>query len=60
MSRKNIIPYDWYKRLFSGRSPFGSWNFNDLFREFGKPETKWKEHFMNLSKMLKTDIKRFS
>src|SRR5687768_3917981 len=34
MSNGDITPYDWYKRLFSGRSPFSGWNFDDMFREF--------------------------
>ena len=45
MSNKDIIPYDWYKRLFSGRGAFGSWNFNDLFREFDEMRKEMERTF---------------
>ena len=57
---KDIIPYDWYKRLFSGRSPFGSWNFNDLFREFdemrNQMERTFSEPFKNVENRVPKDL----
>ena len=57
---KDIIPYDWYKRLFSGRSPFGSWNFNDLFREFdemrNQMERTFYEPFKNVENRVPKDL----
>ena len=58
MSNKDIIPYDWYKRLFSGRSPFGSWNFNDLFREFDEMRNQMERTFSEPLKMLKTEYQK--
>ena len=52
MSNRDIIPNDWYKRFFSRRSPFGSWNFNDLFREFDEIRKEmnrtFSEQFKNI------------
>ena len=46
MSNRDIIPNDWYKRFFSGLSPFGSsWNFNDLFREFDEMKNEIERTF---------------
>jgi HSP20 family protein len=60
MSNKDINPYDWYKRLFSGRSPFGSWNFNDLFREFdemrNQMERTFSEPFKNIENRVPKDL----
>ena len=57
---KDIIPYDWYKRLFSGQSPFGSWNFNDLFREFdemrNQMERTFYEPFKNVENRVPKDL----
>ena len=60
MSNKDITPYDLYKRLFSGRSPFGSWNFNDLFREFdemrNQMERTFSEPFKNIENRVPKDL----
>ena len=60
MSNKDINPYDWYKRLFSGRSPFGSWNFNDLFREFdemrNQMERTFSEPFKNIENRVPKEL----
>ena len=60
MSNKDIIPYDWYKRLFSGRGAFGSWNFNDLFREFDEMrkemERTFSEPFKNVENRVPKDL----
>ena len=60
ISNKDIIPYDWYKRLFSGRGPFGSWNFNDLFREFdemrNQMERTFSEPFKNIENSVPKDL----
>ena len=60
MSNKDIIPNDWYKRFFSGRSPFGSWNFNDLFREFdemrNEMERTFSESFKNIENRVPKDL----
>jgi HSP20 family protein len=60
MSNKDINPYDWYKRLFSGRTPFGSWNFNDLFREFdemrNQMERTFSEPFKNIENRVPKDL----
>ena len=60
MSNKDITPYDWYKRLFSGRGPFGSWNFNDLFREFdemrNQMERTFSEPFKNIENSVSKDL----
>ena len=59
MSNKDIIPYDWYKRLFSERGPFGSWNF-DLFREFdemrNQMERTFSEPFKNIENRVPKDL----
>ena len=60
MSNKDINPYDWYKRLFSGRSPFGSWNFNILFREFdemrNQMERTFSEPFKNIENRVPKEL----
>jgi HSP20 family protein len=48
MSNKDIIPNDWYKRFFSGLSPFGGWNFDDMFREFDEMSRTFSEQFKNI------------
>ena len=52
MSDKDIIPYDWYKRFFSGRSTFGGWGFDDMFREFDEirkeMDRTFSEQFKNI------------
>jgi len=52
MSNKDIIPYDWYKRFFSGRSTFGGWGFDDMFREFDEirkeMDRTFSEQFKNI------------
>ncbi|HEX6294515.1 MAG TPA: archaeal heat shock protein Hsp20 [Nitrososphaeraceae archaeon] len=52
MSNKDIIPYDWYKRFFSGRSTFGGWGFDDIFREFDEirkeMDRTFSEQFKNI------------
>jgi HSP20 family protein len=60
MSNKDIIQYDWYKRLFSGRGAFGSWNFNDIFREFDEMrkemERTFSEPFKNVENRVPKDL----
>ncbi len=60
MSNKDINPYDWYKRLFNGRTPFGSWNFNDLFREFdemrNQMERTFSEPFKNIENRVPKEL----
>ncbi|HEU5461506.1 MAG TPA: archaeal heat shock protein Hsp20 [Nitrososphaeraceae archaeon] len=60
MSNRDINPNDWYKRYFSGRSPFGSWNFNDLFREFDEMrneiERTFSEPFKNIENRVPKDL----
>jgi len=60
MSNRDIIPNDWYKRFFSGRSPFGSWNFNDLFREFDEMrneiERTFSAPFKNIENRVPKDL----
>ena len=60
MSDRDIIPNDWYKRFFSRRSPFGSWNFNDLFREFdemrNEMERTFSEPFKNIENRVPKDL----
>jgi HSP20 family protein len=60
MSNKDIIPNDWYKRYLSGRGPFGSWNFNDLFREFdemrSEMERTFYEPFKNIENRVSKDL----
>ena len=46
-NNNDIIPSDWYKRFFSGLSPFGSWNFDDMFREFDEMTRTFSEQFKN-------------
>ena len=56
MSDRDLIPNDWYKRFFSRRSPFGSWNFNDLFREFDEMRKDisraFSEQFKNIQNIV--------
>ncbi|MGE5862890.1 MAG: hypothetical protein ACM31H_03885, partial [Nitrososphaerales archaeon] len=60
MSNRDIIPSDWYKRFISGRSPFGSWNLNDLFREFDEMrneiERTFSEPFKNIENRIPKDL----
>ena len=58
MSNKDIIPNDWYKRFFSGQSPFGSssWNFNDLFREFDEMRNEIEREFSDSFKNIENRI----
>jgi HSP20 family protein len=60
MNDREIIPNDWYKRFFSGRSPFGSWNFNDLFREFDEMrneiERTFSAPFKNIENRVPKDL----
>ena len=56
MSNKDLIPNDWYKRFFSGQSPFGSWNFNDLFREFDEIRTEMERTFSDQFKNMEDRI----
>ena len=52
MSNRGITPYDWYKGFFSRRSPFGGWNFDDMFREFDEMRKEmsrtFSEQFKNI------------
>jgi HSP20 family protein len=60
MSNRDIIPNDWYKKFFSRQSPFGSWNFNDLFREFdemrNEMERTFSEPFKNIENRVPKDL----
>ena len=60
MSNRDIIPRDWDKRFFGGRSPFGSWNLNDLFREFDEMrneiERTFSEPFKNIENRVPKDL----
>ncbi len=61
MNDRDIIPNDWYKRFFSGRSPFGSsGNFNDLFREFDEMrneiERTFSAPFKNIENRVPKDL----
>jgi HSP20 family protein len=60
MSNRDINPNDWYKRYFSGRSPFGRWNFNDMFREFdemrNEMERTFSEPFKNIENRVPKDL----
>jgi len=60
MSNKDIIPNEWYKRFFSGPSPFGNWNFNDLFREFDEMRTEmertFSDSFINIENRIPKDL----
>jgi HSP20 family protein len=60
MSNKDIIPNDWYKRFFSGRSPFGGWNFDDMFREFDEMRKEisrtFSEQFKNIENIVPKDL----
>jgi len=60
MSNKDIIPNEWYKRFFSGQSPLGNWNFNDLFREFDEMRTEmertFSDSFINIENRIPKDL----
>ena len=60
MSNRDIIPNDWYKKFFSRQTPFGSWNFNDLFREFdemrNEMERTFSEPFKNIENRVPKDL----
>jgi HSP20 family protein len=60
MSNRDIIPNDWYRKFFSRQSPFGSWNFNDLFREFdemrNEVERTFSEPFKNIENRVPKDL----
>jgi HSP20 family protein len=60
MSNRDIIPGDWNKRFFSGRSRFGSWNLHDLFREFDEMrneiERTFSESFKNIENRVPKDL----
>jgi HSP20 family protein len=60
MSNRDIIQNDWYKRFFSGLSPFGRWNFNDLFREFDEMRNEmnrtFSEQFKNIENKVPKDL----
>ncbi|MGB9167782.1 MAG: archaeal heat shock protein Hsp20 [Nitrososphaeraceae archaeon] len=60
MSNRDMIPSDWYKRFFGARSPFGSWNLNDLFREFDEMkneiERTLSEPFKNIENRIPKDL----
>jgi HSP20 family protein len=62
VSNRDIISNDWYKRFFSGLSPFGSWNFDDMFREFdemrNEMERAFSEPFKNIEKRVLKDLVR--
>src|SRR3712207_1936205 len=47
MDNNDIIPNDWYKRFFRGLNPFGSWNFDNIFREFDEMTRTVSEQFKN-------------
>ena len=60
MSNRDIIPNDWYKRFFSGRSPFGGWNFDDMLREFDEIRKEmsqtFSEQFKNIENRVPKDL----
>ena len=60
MSNKDIIPNEWYKRFFSGQSPFGNWNFNDVLREFDEMRTEmertFSDSFINIENRIPKDL----
>jgi HSP20 family protein len=60
MSNRDIIPYDWYKKFFSGRKTFGSWNFDDIFTEFDEMrkdiERTFSEQFKNIENRVPKDL----
>ena len=59
MSNRDIIPNDWYKRFFSGLSPFGrsnSWIFNDLYREFDEMRTSMERVFAGALKNFENTV----
>jgi HSP20 family protein len=60
MSNRDIIPNDWYKRFFSGLSPFGRWNVNDLFKEFDEMRNEmnrtFSEQFKNIENKVPKDL----
>ena len=60
MSNRDIIPNDWYKRFFSRPSPFGGWNFDDMFREFdemrNQMERTFSEPFKNIENRVPKEL----
>ena len=60
MSNKDIIPNDWYKRFFSRQSHFGSWNFDNMFREFdemrNEMERAFSDSFKNIENRIPQDL----
>ena len=56
MDNNDIIPNDWYKRFFSGLSPFGSWNFDNMFREFDEMRRTFSEQFENIENRVPKDL----
>ena len=56
MNNRDIIPNDWYKRFFSGLSPFGSWNFDNIFREFDEMTKTFSEQFKNIENRIPKDL----
>ncbi|HEX5187238.1 MAG TPA: archaeal heat shock protein Hsp20 [Nitrososphaeraceae archaeon] len=56
MDNRDIISNDWYKRFFSGLSPFGNWNFEDMFREFDEMRRSFSEQFKNIENRIPKDL----
>ena len=56
MDNRDIISNDWYKRFFSGLSPFGRWNFEDMFREFDEMRRSFSEQFKNIENRIPKDL----
>ncbi|HEX5185352.1 MAG TPA: archaeal heat shock protein Hsp20 [Nitrososphaeraceae archaeon] len=59
MSNRDIIPNDWYKRFFSGLSPFGRsniWISNDLYREFDEMRTEMERVFAGAFKNIENTV----
>ena len=60
MDNYDIIPNDWYKRFFSGLSPFGRWNFDNMFREFdemrNEMERAFSDSFKNIENRIPKDL----
>ncbi|HET7643224.1 MAG TPA: Hsp20 family protein, partial [Nitrososphaeraceae archaeon] len=60
MDNYDIIPNDWYKKFFNGLSPFGSRNFDNLFREFdemrNEMERAFSDSFKNIENRIPKDL----
>jgi HSP20 family protein len=61
MSIRDLTPYDWYRRFFSGsRDAFGRWNFDDMLREFDEMRKDMSrtlsEQFKNIQSMVPKDL----